>query len=68
MSEIRSLGTRISRCPRCGEELFDAGIDSNYKEKECVTCGIVFRKRKGLGHRWRMGTEEQFIMEEINIR
>lgn len=63
---IRTLGTRISRCPLCGDELIDIQTsEDEERKKECAACLLVFKKKRGPWFRWKMGTEEEFIEDEI---
>ena len=55
---MQYLGFRLFHCPKCGEELIDNGYSKELKqyEKECPYCDLYFVRKKGYGHRWKMGT------------
>jgi len=37
------------------------------RQKECPICNLMFKKLKGMYHKWKMGTLEEFMLEEIKI-
>lgn len=62
---IKTLGLKLTKCPKCHGELIDMTYQDDEREKECPVCDLQFKKKKGRWHRWKMGTVEEFIEDEI---
>ena len=66
MPRPQYVGYRATHCPKCGEELDDMGeVDEGYLQRECIACDLLFRKKKGARFKWRMGSMEDFLEEDI---
>ena len=64
--KIVVIGTRLTECPKCKDELDTLPDDHDgTRVKECINCDLIFKKKQGPYFKWRMGSYDAFLDEEL---